>query len=330
MARYLDLKNRPPPVRLPRRRMELAFAVQLMRTSYNAFDSMDFTPTDVFQKNQFLFRQNEWELYRADHPTVIQGDLASPEYFDFISWVQFSTLTFCMNEATNEPFIEVVGAEATSQKIDPFPMLDSKEKIQEIHAAITGDGVLDYILSTYPQTILPPDVPVSGSTETMPGGKVVKMTKKKTVEEFIAAANQIMDIFCVNSFAVSSKVTADPTDGTGTAWIVTLDMTAPANIWSVQALKMRKNASNDFPVMVLRALARRFGQTLAAPISTVLTANRIGLLSVMRLVDEEDRTFNQLLGSVYEARRARIGSVVDSPIVSTVQRGESPVPPQVQ
>ena len=56
MARYLDLKNRPPPVKLPRRRMELAFAVQLMRTSYNAFDSMDFTPTDIFQKNQFLFR----------------------------------------------------------------------------------------------------------------------------------------------------------------------------------------------------------------------------------------------------------------------------------
>ena len=124
LKRYLDLSNRPPPVRVPRKRMELQFAVQLMRNSYNAMDSLDFTPTDIFQKNQFLFRQNEWELYKAEHPNVLQGDLANPEYFDFISWVQFSTLTFCMNEASTDPFIEVIGSEALSQKVEPIPLLD--------------------------------------------------------------------------------------------------------------------------------------------------------------------------------------------------------------
>ena len=328
MARYLDLKNRPPPVKLPRRRMELAFAVQLMRTSYNAFDSMDFTPTDIFQKNQFLFRQNEWELWRKDHPNCIQGDLASPEYFDFISWVQFSTLTFCMDQASNEPFIEVVGAEATSQKIDPFPMLDSKQKIQEVHQAITGDGILDYILSTYPAYILPKGVPISGSTETVPGGRVVSSQPAKSVEEFIAAANLIMDIFCVNSFAINSKVAEVPSGKEGSR-TVTLEITAPANLWSEQALKLRKDVTNDFPVMVLRALARRCGLSLGAPVSTTLTGNNIGLLSVMALKVEEDTSFNRLLESVYKARAARIG-VRDSPIISTVERGKNPLPPQVQ
>ena len=70
--------------------MELQFAVQLMRNSYNAMDTLDFTPTDVFQRLQFLFRQNEWELYKKDHEAIMQGDLASPAYFDFISWVQFA------------------------------------------------------------------------------------------------------------------------------------------------------------------------------------------------------------------------------------------------
>ena len=110
LKRYVELKSRPPPVRVPRKRMELQFAVQLMRNSYNAMDSLDFTPTDVFQRLQFLFRQNEWEAYKKDHETVMQGDLASPGYFDFISWVQFSTLNFCMDEATIDPFIEVVGS----------------------------------------------------------------------------------------------------------------------------------------------------------------------------------------------------------------------------
>lgn len=328
MARYLDLKNRPPPVKLPRRRMELAFAVQLMRTSYNAFDSMDFSPTDIFQKNQFLFRQNEWELWRKDHPNCIQGDLASPEYFDFISWVQFSTLTFCMKEASTEPFIEVVGAEAMSQKIDPFPMLDSREKIQAVHTAITGDGILDYILSRYPANIMPKGVPISGSTETLPGGRVVKCKPSKSVEEFITAANLIMDVFCINSFAIDSKVAEVPTSGKGTR-LISLEMTAPANLWSQQALKLRKDANNDFPAMVLTALARRCGLTLGTPVSTNLTSNNIGLLSVLPVKEEEDAAFNSLLDSVYKARAART-SVRDSPIVSTVKEGESPLPPQVQ
>ena len=233
-----------------------------------------------------------------------------------------------MNEASTEPFIEIVGAEATSQKIDPFPMLDSREKIQKVHKAITGDGILDYILATYPANILPKGVPLSGSTETVPGGRVVKSNPSKEVPEFLAAANLIMDVFCINSFAIDSKVTELPTSGEK-GRLISLEMTAPANLWSQQALKMRNGMSNDFPVFVLDALARRCGLSLGDPVSTSLTASKIGLLSILPVKEEEDTAFNNLLDSVYKARAARTNAR-DAPIVSAVRQGESPLPPQVQ
>lgn len=332
LKRYVELKSRPPPVRVPRKRMELQFAVQLMRNSYNAMDSLDFTPTDVFQRLQFLFRQNEWEAYKKDHDTVMQGDLASPSYFDFISWVQFCTLNFCMDEATIDPFIEVVGSEAVSQKVEPLSMLDSRSKIEAVHAAVTGDGVLDYMLSTYPQSILPSGIPLSGSSQATPGGRVVVPDKKRSVGEFLEAATLILDIFSVNSFLLNPSIKLVPqAQGSAAAGasIISLEQTLPANLWSLQTLRQNKQLPNDFVLMVLQALARRMGLSLSAPLSVNLLPNNISLLSVLQLRDT-DQAFNRLLEQVYQTRSARSGAVKDSPIVTNIKRGESPLPPQVQ
>lgn len=330
LKRYVELKNRPPAVRVLRKRMELQFAVQLMRNSYNAMDTLDFTPTDVFQRLQFLFRQNEWELYKKDHEAIMQGDLASPAYFDFISWVQFSTLNFCMNEASIDPFIEVVGSEAISQKVEPLPILDSKEKIEAVHAAVTGDGVLDYILSTYPQSILPSSIPLSGSSQTVPGGKVVTTDKVRSVDEFLEAASLILDVFSVNSFLLNPNIKLVPQQdsGSGTS-LISLEQTLPANLWSLQTLRLNKQVPNDFVLMVLQSLARRMGLSLSDPLSINLLPNNISLLSILQ-VKGADEGFNRLLSQVYATRRARSGEVRDSPIVTNIKRGESPLPPQVQ
>ena len=383
LKRYLDLKTRPPPVRVPRKRMDLQFAVQLMRNSYNAMDTLDFTPTDLFQKNQFLFRQNEWEMYKKEHPNVLQGDLANPEYFDFISWVQFSTLNFCMNEASVDPFIEVIGSEAISQKVEPIPLLDSKEKIKAVHSSVTGDGVLDFILSTYPKDIIPEGVPLSGSSQTVPGGRVVGTDTKGTVEQFLEAAALLLDIFAINSFLLEPRMKAVPQEknkGEGGGSIISLEQTLPANLWSLQTLRLRKEVPNDFVIMVLQALARRMGLSLGNPLSVNLLPNNISLLSVMQLKGS-DEGYNRLLSRVYvdasclaffdssylyapslppaflscynphsnhhstssptpctytytenryDTRRARNAAVKDSPIVTNIKRGESPLPPQVQ
>ena len=42
----------------------------VMRTSYSVADQLDYYPMDKFQRDQFLFRQDEWELYREALPGV--------------------------------------------------------------------------------------------------------------------------------------------------------------------------------------------------------------------------------------------------------------------
>jgi len=80
----------PQPRQLPRRRLDLDFAVLLMRTSYSAADELDFMPIDLFQKRFFLLRQDEWSSYRDKVGRTMQGDLADPNYFDFISYCQYA------------------------------------------------------------------------------------------------------------------------------------------------------------------------------------------------------------------------------------------------
>lgn len=61
---------RVKPQVLPRSKLENDFAVLLMRTTYSVADQLDYYPMDKFQQDQFLFRQDEWELYREALPGV--------------------------------------------------------------------------------------------------------------------------------------------------------------------------------------------------------------------------------------------------------------------
>jgi hypothetical protein len=62
-----------------------------MRSSYAVADELDFMPMDEFQKEQFLFRQSEWDGYRSQIK-VTQGELTDPAYFDFISFCQYASI----------------------------------------------------------------------------------------------------------------------------------------------------------------------------------------------------------------------------------------------
>ena len=89
----IDNFKKPQHIGVPRKEMFLPFAVQLMRQSYNTVDDLDFVPMDEFQRTFFLFRQNEYENYRGYHPNVMQGMLADPIYFDFISYAQYAVIS---------------------------------------------------------------------------------------------------------------------------------------------------------------------------------------------------------------------------------------------
>ena len=73
----------------------------------------------------------------------------------------------------------------------------------------------------------------------------------------------------------------------------------------------------------------RMGLSLSKPLSANLLPNNVSLLSIMKLKDA-DESYNRLLSQVYDTRRARTVSVKDSPIVTNIRLGESPLPPQVQ
>lgn len=94
-------------VDVPKPRLHLPFAVQLMRSSYNAVDELDFVAMDDFQKQFFLFRQSVWQDYLTQHPRIVQGDLSDPYYFDFISFSQYSTINQALRMARRD-FIEKV------------------------------------------------------------------------------------------------------------------------------------------------------------------------------------------------------------------------------
>lgn len=90
----LDWRSRPPLPAMARQNLDQQFAVCLMRTSYNVVDALDFVPMDEFQKRQYLTRQDEWERFLAESRKAFgtapeQGNLADPQYFDFISFVQY-------------------------------------------------------------------------------------------------------------------------------------------------------------------------------------------------------------------------------------------------
>jgi hypothetical protein len=95
VQRALELKRRPEPQRAPRRKLEQDFAVLLMRSSYGAADELDFVAMDQFQKEFFLFRQDEYPDYleSLQGAPMMQGDLRDIKYLDFISFAQHDTIS---------------------------------------------------------------------------------------------------------------------------------------------------------------------------------------------------------------------------------------------
>lgn len=128
LSDFIERGQRPKPIGLLRKRLEMPLAVLLMRSSYAVADDLNFVPMvssisksalhshkkvwlnymqDDFQRAFFLFRQSEWEGYKSLHPSVTQGDLADPAYFDFISFAQYATISDFMKKPQQQ-FVEKV------------------------------------------------------------------------------------------------------------------------------------------------------------------------------------------------------------------------------
>lgn len=233
-----EAQFRPKPRQLPRRRLDLDFAVLLMRTSYSVADELNFVPMDQFQRDFFLLRQNEWDVYRETLPSVSQGDLADPAYFDFISFAQHATLASEMRDG-QLLFNELVDANGTavvvSRAASTGAVLDNAA-LPAAHAERVGARVLEWALERYP-TIAP---------------KLTGPSDPLTAAAVTVAVKQLANVFELNDFMLGSRVT--PIEGG-----VELALVAPANLWSLQTLRVRGDLPNDFAAKVVLAWMRASG-----------------------------------------------------------------------
>lgn len=234
LARYLDRAQRPPAIGVPRTCMDLPFAVCLMRSSYSAVDELDFVPMDIFQKSFFLFRQDEWQGYKDEHPLSMQGDLSDPVYFDFISFAQYRTIAAFLRSPKRD-FVERINADAESIYVRRNRLLDNDDILPEVFEHLVGSKIIDYVFGKYPQSLLPNNR--TGLVSRDAGGAAY--ISDSNFDTIVSFTQLLLDVFEINAFAIDIRATKS-TNGRGQAdrrMVVTL--TAPANLWSLSYLRSR-------------------------------------------------------------------------------------------
>lgn len=259
----LERLLRPRPARVLRPRMNLDFAVLLMRSSYNAVDEIDVVAMDQFQRDFFLVRQAEYRTY-ADALGVgamTQGDLADPNYFDFISFAQYATIN---REIVDPPSVfeeqqPVDAGEGEPQRFERVVVRRDASlangDLPKRHAELVGGAILDKLDEKFGAT-------ASAIPRMEPGSR-------PGADAVLAAVKQMVNLFVVSGFAFDGNATILKRNGenavgaAGTQFCITF--TSPATLWSGQSLKAKSNAvlTNDFALKTAREMLSRAGYKVA-------------------------------------------------------------------
>ncbi len=252
LAQYLDQSTRPKHIDIPRKSMELPFAILLMRSSYNAVDELDFVPMTEFQKTFFLFRQSEWELYKQFHPNVIQGILSDPYYFDFISFAQYAVISDKIKLARSN-FIETINAQGDTIVVNRDTRLVPDEMLTQLHGKIVGNKIIEYLYSTYPTSALP------DNSTTLVGNDGILGNENAII--FTKYLQLMLDLFSINNYALDMKVSVVADDSTDrkNEYVVKIKSVLPVTLWSSKALANRRDSpTNNFEIKATASLATTF------------------------------------------------------------------------
>lgn len=242
---------RPKPPRLLRDRLNLDFAVLLMRSSYNACDQLDIIPMDQFQRDFFLIRSAEYETYVADlGSTVQQGDLSDPNYFDFISCAQYRTI----NRAIASPAPSIFGEEQpipdTEQDATGSQRFQSvlvrrnipDDELAPTFDRLVGENVLSWLIEKFGEEVIP---------------------KKLTRQTIKASFDQLVVLFVINGYAFSGNVSEESSGVAQRTYCFTLE--SPANLWSSNVLSFERGTlDNDFLGKVVLAWLRSSNITVSS------------------------------------------------------------------
>jgi hypothetical protein len=249
---------RPRPAKVLRPRMNLDFAILLMRASYNAVDDIDVVPMDQFQRDFFLVRQAEYKTY-ADSlgpGAMQQGDLADPNYFDFISFAQYSAISreIVDPQSVFEEQRPVDVGDDEPQRFDTVvvrrdPSL-GKGDLPQRHSQLVGRAILDKLIERFGDT-------ASAIPTIEPGSR-------PGATALLAAIKQMVNLFVISGFAWDGDASmlrqpANGDEGAAGAQF-TITFTSPATLWSGQSLKA-KNAvlMNDFALKTVNEIMSRAG-----------------------------------------------------------------------
>ena len=143
-------RNAPLPPAFPRGKLQLPFAVLLLRSSYDALDSSDLIPMDQFQVDFFKIRSNCWEPYLELREKAAskagggknsdsrrrpqQGDLSDPAYFDVIAFSQASTIDSEFKKVEESAFVaraEAAGGSGSGSGSGAFEFVPSFDEYCE-------------------------------------------------------------------------------------------------------------------------------------------------------------------------------------------------------
>lgn len=277
----LERKFRKPPPKLLRQNLNLDFAVLLMRSSYNAVDDLDFVAMDQFQKDFFLIRQGEYLPYvnELGPGMVKQGELIDPYYFDFISFAQYATI---FREISIDPAVVfeeqqpvLVGENEDRQEfVSKIIRRDASlenNMLPKKHDELVGTKILDKLNETFGTT-------ASAIPEIVEGSK-------PNDEMLLKALQQLVNLFVISGFAFDGKVVLkkepkSANNASGAQYEITL--TAPANLWSGQALALKKaNPVNDFVLKTAKILVSRAGYTVSSSSLKYTNSQEISTLTII-------------------------------------------------
>ena len=282
LARALRLV-RPAPPKILRQRLNLDFAVLLMRSSYAATDAIDIIAMNQFQRDFFLIRSAEYEPYTTllGPGFVQQGDLTDPAYFDFISFAQYATINRALSDPANifeeQQPIPVTDTETSSsnnnsnnitQRFETVVVrrtIPDNQLVPE-HEKLVGRAILQYMDDTYGDTYS--RLPQFGGNG------------RPTPAQMEASLTQLVKLFIINGFAWNGSValvqpkrsssSSSSTLPTATTFCLTLE--SPATLWSAQSLMVQMSSvgrqlpwrttpklRNDFLLKTAQQLALRQG-----------------------------------------------------------------------
>ena len=245
----------PEPVKFPRSKISVPFAVLLLRSAYEAIDDADVMAMDAFQATSWKLRRNEWEAYKYlyDPIKIEQGAIGDPLYFDFVSFVQMATIAREIPKSS-AVFEEKSGAEGTSTIIRRDAALRDNATLPEAIAEGCGRKIYarlrdgfdrgeDFEVETFA------GVPSAISTST-------SMSTKERLDASVEGLRALSKVFVDNGYALKIVVDGDAGDGAAVnERRVRVRVDGPATLWGARELISRGyNApSNDYLAFTMSA-----------------------------------------------------------------------------